>query len=52
MFKIFREVENVIDSDFSSPNHIFVQDSYEEVPSKIKKPYSYYKFLLFLFLFH
>ncbi len=37
MFRTFREVENVIDSHFSSPNHIFVLDSYEEVLSKIKE---------------
>jgi hypothetical protein len=37
MFRTFREVENVIDSHFSSPNHIFVRDSYEEVLSKIRE---------------
>jgi hypothetical protein len=52
MFKIFREVKNEFDSHISSPNHIFDRDSYEEVLSKIKEPYSYYKFLLFLFLSH
>ena len=37
MFKTFCEVENVIDSHFSSPNQIFVRDIYEEVLSKIKE---------------
>ncbi|EFX75319.1 hypothetical protein DAPPUDRAFT_323495 [Daphnia pulex] len=36
MFRRFREEENVIDSHSSSPNHIFVRDSYEEVLSNIK----------------
>ena len=35
MFKTFRAVEDVVDSHFTSPKHIFVRDSYEKVLSKI-----------------
>lgn len=31
MFKTFRAVEDVIDSHFSSPNHIFFRDGYDIV---------------------
>ncbi|KAI9551254.1 hypothetical protein GHT06_002298 [Daphnia sinensis] len=36
MYKTFRAVENVIDSHFKSPDHIFVRDSYETVLSIFK----------------